>query len=245
MKFLLQTIDGKIKYDYVFHLHNLIEFHNWYNPTNIIEYLFYDVRSNQNNYSFKNSYRKYVPIGDINFVESFLNKFYGLNLKPINIPVELFGFAGRFVMNGNDKDIMKLDGIFFIKSNDVFYEHFNILDTNANIIKIPIGNYQISEYVDISNKWRAFVYDKKLVGLQNYDGDFTKFPNVKKILGMISSYKSSPIAYSMDVFVNNNDTYLFNVNNFTSCHLYGFFNYKLLPVMFSRWFYEYVKKYNK
>ena len=56
-----------------------------------------------------------------------------------------------------------------------------------------LGNYQISDIITIESEWRAFVYQDKLVGLQNYSGAFDEFPDVSVIKSMINAYKSRPI----------------------------------------------------
>lgn len=79
------------------------------------------------------------------------------------------------------------------------------------------------------------------MGLQNYSGEFTKFPSVNKINAMIKHYKSAPIAYTLDVGVNDNGTFVIEVHDFFSCGLYGFSNYAILPNMYYRWFNEYTR----
>lgn len=58
---------------------------------------------------------------------------------------------------------------------------------------------------------------------------------------MIREYKSCPIAYTLDVGVNSNNTFIIEVHDFFSCGLYGFSDNKILPYMFSDWFDECVK----
>ena len=105
------------------------------------------------------------------------------------------------------------------------------------------GNYQISELIDIDSEWRCFVYNNELVGLQNYIGDFTLFPSIDAIKHMIKEYISSPVAYTLDVGVNKDNTFVIEVHDFFSCGLYGFFNHKVLPFMFRDWFNECINKY--
>ena len=87
---------------------------------------------------------------------------------------------------------------------------------------------------------RCFVYQNKLVGLQNYSGDFTKFPNVDIINKMIDTYKSSPVAYTLDVAIDKNNTVVIEVHDFFSCGLYGFNDHRILPYMFSKWFNNFI-----
>lgn len=223
MKFLIQTINGKVKHDFSFTLLESIEFQNWLRNDKSFEVCFTDEPTMPN----------YIPIGSVEFVSTYINNYYGITPKPKNIPLELIGknWTGRTVINGTEKDII---GEKFVKSNDKIKSFTEICKT------APEGNYQISDLIDIESEWRAFIFEGKLVGLQNYSGEFDIFPNVDKIKAMINAYKTQPIAYTLDVAISNNDTVIIEVHDFFSCGLYGFSEHKILPFMFSKWFYSFV-----
>jgi len=223
MKYLIQTINGKVKHDFSFTLLESIEFQNWLRNDNSFEVCFTDEPTMPN----------YIPIGSVEFVSKYIADYYGLTPKPKNIPIELIGknWSGRNVINGTEKDIV---GEKFVKSNDRIKSFTEICKT------APEGNYQISDLIDIKSEWRAFVFEGKLVGLQNYSGEFDIFPNVDKIKAMINAYKTQPIAFTLDVAISNNDTVIIEVHDFFSCGLYGFSEHKILPFMFSKWFYSFV-----
>jgi len=223
MIFLIQTINGKVKHDFSFTLLESIEFQNWLQNNNSFEVCFTDEPTIPN----------CVPIGSVEFVSKYIADYYGITLKPKNIPIELMGkgWTGRTVINGTEKDII---GEKFVKSNDKIKSFTEICKT------APDGNYQISELISIESEWRAFVFEGKLVGLQNYSGEFDIFPNADKIKAMINAYKSQPIAFTLDVAISNNDTVIIEVHDFFSCGLYGFSDHKILPFMFSKWFYSFV-----
>lgn len=227
MKFLIQTIDGKVKHDFSFTLLESIEFQNWLHNDNSMEAIFTD----------KDTMPYYVPIGSVEFVCEYLRDYYGLVPKPINVPEELFSFANRHIFNGTEKDL-KGHGKSFVKSNDGIKQFTDIVDDNFNL---PKGNYQISEYIDIDSEWRAFVYKGELVGLQNYGGEFDIFPDVNKIKSMIKAYTRQPVSFTLDVGISGGDTVIIEVHDFFSCGLYGFADHRILPFMFSRWFYSFVK----
>jgi len=223
MKFLIQTIDGKVKHDFSFTLLESIEYQNWLRNDKSFQFCFTDEKT----------YPGYIPIGSVEFVCKYLYDYYNLIPKPKNIPIELIDYqwTGRNVINGTEKDII---GEKFVKSNDKIKSFTEIC------ITAPKGNYQISDIIDIQSEWRAFVYEGKLVGLQNYSGEFDIFPNVEKIKVMINTYKSQPIAYTLDVSISNNNTVIIEVHDFFSCGLYGFSNHRVLPFMFSKWFYSFM-----
>jgi len=229
MKFLIQTIDNKIKHDFSFALVESCEYHNWLH-TNC------DMKYYLANEPTKIKVRtEYIPIGNVEFVTKYLQKYYNLIPKPKNIPSELIdkNWTGRNILNGTEKDI---NGEKFVKSNDKI-KFFAEICKNA-----PEGNYQISDLIEIESEWRAFVFKKELVGLNNYSGKFDIFPDVNKIKAMINNYKSQPIAFTLDVAItNNSNTVIIEVHDFFSCGLYGFSNHKILPYMFSNWFYSFIK----
>lgn len=242
MKFLLQNIDGEVRHDFVFTMLEAIRFHNQFYSKNNIGYRFYNTTQTQNKFDFKEFHKKYVPIGNVEFVLSFIKHFYNRVPKPINVPKELFGYAGRGIINATHIELINLSGKFFVKSNDKINGFAGVIGYDSSPVEIPMGNYQISEYITIDSKWRAFVYQGKLVGLQYCSGEFTKFPNVNKIMGMVKQYKSAPIAYTLDIGINESGTFVLEAHNFFSCALYGFSDYSILPNMYYRWFNEYVRK---
>jgi hypothetical protein len=230
----------------------MIRFKNWITGSShiIFSFLDYDTENileTDDIYPipFKAHHKKYVPIGSVEFVTEFLQHFYGLTPKPLNVPKELFHYAGREIYNGNELSIDGTVGKYFVKSNDKIKGYAEIIGTNKKerflYNDIPVGNYQISKYITINSEWRAFIYEGKLVGLQNYAGEFTLFPNVNTIKGMIEMYKSAPIAYTIDVGINNDSgTFVIECHDFFSCGLYGF-NRPILVSMFYRWFTEYLQ----
>jgi len=250
MKFLIQKINKEIRHDFSFTLIDAIRFKNWfYNARGgnkvIVKFLnTIDIVEPDDIYppfEFKDNHKDYVPVGSVDFVTEFLQHFYGYTPKPLNVPKELFHYAGREIFNGTEKDL-KGHGKCFVKSNDRMKGFAELVNDDY---ELPTGNYQISEYINIESEWRAFIYENKLVGLQNYAGYFTLFPNVNTIKGMIKMYKSAPIAYTLDVGINDDrGTFVIEVHPMISVGLYGF-NQPILVNMFYRGFQEYLKLNSK
>jgi hypothetical protein len=252
MKFLIQKINGKIVHDFSFTLLQTIEFKNWLTRGEKCEKVlvkYFDTVPDATEFKFKQIHNKYVPVGTVEFVSAFLRQFFGLTPKPLNVPEELFNnlywkYTQRYIFNGTEKDIVNLTGRWFVKSNDKIKGFSGIITLNGTSqipesIQLFAGNYQFSKYINIESEWRAFVYDGKLVGLQNYAGEFTKFPNVCLIKEMIEAYKSAPVAYTLDVGVNDNGTFVIECHSFFSCGLYCFNDIKY-PNMLYKWFYNYI-----
>jgi hypothetical protein len=234
IKFLIQTIDGEVKHDFSFALIESLRYQAWADKTSPFMYTYMDTNGLRLN-QFKPIYSDYIPVGSVEFVSDFLFQFFGKIPLPINIPAELMSedFTHRHVKNGTELDIVQKS---FVKSNDKIKSFTEICD------HAPIGNYQISDIIEIESEWRAFVYNGELVGLQNYSGSFTEFPNVYLIKVMINAYKSAPIAYTLDVAITKGGwTSVIEAHDFFSCGLYGFADHKILPFMFSRWYQEYIR----
>lgn len=239
MNFLIQTINGEIKHDFSFTLLESIEYNNWYNNNENIKYQFTNDIVNRTNSLIPHK-TNIIPIGSVEFVLKFLEQFHNKKPLPKNVPVELFSFANRHIFNGTKKDL-KGHGKSFVKSNDNIKGFTDIVNDDY---VLPEGNYQISELINIDSEYRCFVHKDKLVGLQNYSGDFTLFPNIEIINRMINNYKNSPIAYTLDVGINDTGTFIIEIHDFFSCGLYGFSDLKILPYMFSQWYFNFIKKIN-
>lgn len=235
MKFLIQTINKKVTHDFSFTLIESCRYHNWLSKTNNIKIVFTDEKTKPN----------YIPIGSVEFVRNYLKTYHDIELKPINVPEELlpFQYSGRYIFNGTENDITDEK---FVKSNDVIKLKrgdgglFSGIYSKDDVL--PKGKYQISDIIEIESEWRSFVYQNKLVGLQNYGGDFTKFPNISKIEKLISAYASAPIAYTLDVGVTGDMTYVIECHQFVSVGFYGFSNHQIIPFMFSKAFNEIIRK---
>ena len=240
MKFLIQKVNGKVTHDFAFTLLEATRYCKWLGNETKVKYLNYiEVTEPDDIYpiQFKPYHKTYIPIGSVEFVTEFLGYFYGITPKPLNVPVELFPFAYRQIFNGNESD---LKGKMFVKSNTKIKDICGIFNEGEYVL--PIGNYQFSDVISIDGEWRAFVYKNKLVGLQNYCGEFTKFPNVKILKLMIDAYApTAPIAYTLDIGVNDGGTFVIECHTFMSVGLYGFRDMGRLPKMFQESFNELIK----
>lgn len=231
--FLIQTINNEIVFDFAFHLKEAIKYQNWFWNRKEYEYIFCesfeDIEINMQDR------KKYIPIGSVEFVLSFYEKYHNINnIKPINIPNQLntYEFLQRKIFKGNQKNKIqgKPDKKYFIKDISGFKKLTDIVCFND----IPEDeDILVSELVDISSEWRGFVYKNELLDIRCYLGDFTMFPDFKKIEKMINTYTDSPYAYTIDVAVlGNKETVLIEIHPFFSCGLYGFADYRVLVDMF-------------
>lgn len=215
-------------HDFSFALIEAIKYNNWYYDEKVYDYIFNSEIIYESDY---------IPIGSVEFVLHCLEKFHNIkNVKPLNIPEELRKpkYLKRWVdiinINTNTTTIN-----FFDKNKSMFIKDNTKIKSVAEIFipnrGYPPGEYLISEFIDIESEWRSFVFNKKLIGLQNYSGDFTMFPNVELINEMIKDYSNNG-AYTLDVGINDKGTFVIECHDFFSCGLYGFADYKMLPLMF-------------
>jgi len=225
-EFLIQSKNGKVIHDFAFELIKSIEFHEWYYKPNV------DLK-----YTLTEGLLKphCIPIGSLDFVQDYLNQFYDIKLKPINVPEQLMmpKFSQREIWFSTG--INEYSGV-FIKSMEK-YKHITGYGEHLGIVPKD-HKYQVSNIIEIDSEWRAFVDKGKLVGLQNYAGEFTIFPNVKQIEKMIKAYTEAPISYTLDVGINAAGTFVIEVHPMVSVGLYGFSNHNLIPYMFIRAFRE-------
>lgn len=235
MKFLIQTFNGTVEHDFSLALIEAIKYHNWLDVDCNISY---DKTDQHLDFS---QYTDYIPVGSVEFVVAYLRLQHSKYPVPINIPSQLSAelYTHRKVFNGTEEDFWG-KGELFVKTMQRVKGFTEIVDSNN--YDLPTGDYQYSEIIEIDSEWRCFVYNNELVGLQNYAGDFALFPNVNSINAMIKAYTDSPVAYTLDVGVNCDETFVIEVHDFYSCGLYGFSDLRKLPYMFSRWFNEFILK---
>lgn len=235
--FLIQTINGKIKHDFNFHLIQSIEYNNWFYNKTLYEYTLSETAEKGSNF---------IPVGTLEFVFEYTEKYHGIKkekIKPINVPKELsfqIPFMKRKGWEMEKKEIPI--GIhaekLFIKSATKYKGYTDIIKSLENV---PDDYYFVTEAIEIESEWRVFVHRGEMVGLQNYSGDFASFPDVSQIKYMIEAYKSSPVSYTLDVGINNEGTFIIEVHPFVSCGLYGFSDYKILPNMFIEGYKYFIK----
>lgn len=238
IRFLIQT-DNKdhVKHDFSFALVEAVKYNNWFHNEKVFEVDY--IIENFNGYDYLDPL-KFIPVGSIEFILEYLEKYFQLKPPPLNIPDVLFNeqYLKRKCQILTKEDIPA--GNFFVKTIDKIKGFTEVISDDHSTI--PEGNFLVSEIVNIDSEWRCFVYKHKLVGLQNYSGEFTIFPNVSDINSMIAEYTNSPIAYTLDVGVSNRGTFVIECHDFYSCGLYGFSDYRILPYMLKDWYFEYLKR---
>ena len=230
MKFLLQTMYGKINDVEVFNARDLIQNSRTLNSYLLMDYT--ELKKTNNDYS------DWIPIGTLEFVRTWLKKYKGIEeMKPIEVPEILREekYLGRSYDIVSFEDL-ELKGYKFIKDIDKlkqfsFTGDLGNLDKNDESIFIS-KNYLISNVVDIMSEYRVFVSDMSIKAIQFYDGDCTVFPNVSLLREMVGKYylvQDRPKSYTMDIAVlKNGRTIILEVHPVVSVGTYGYSEYALL-----------------
>lgn len=220
MPFVIQTINNQIAFDFGLNLKQYTErsFHS------------YSV------YLSENPIKNYIPIGSVNFVHDAIKLIDYKIPKPINIPESLMGrvFTNRNVFHTNNLNDIHIGD--FVKSNTkikdgftgVIYDEF----TKDNLVQ---DEYLVSEFVDFSAEWRAFILNGKILDIRKYSGNYMNLPKFCDIENMVKSYTDAPVAYTIDVGVLGNITYLIEIHNFYSCGLYGLHMSHAIPMWIEWW----------
>lgn len=153
-----------------------------------------------------------VPVGSIQFVQTFLREFHGIpNMNPIEIP-KCLRLTHILLRDYQILPYEKLpnEGVRFVKDVSVLKG-----GSCAGFISDGYRNeswkkdhlYQVSSFLDIISEYRVVVIENKIYGIQFYDGDPTVMPTpreIKKIKEMVVRYsvaKDCPGAYTLDVAV--------------------------------------------
>lgn len=194
-----------------------------------------------------------IPVGSVEYVTKYMKDHNIPVPKPINVPEELRKpdpkvycptyFTGRKIENMPEGSTHSGPEV-FIKSNDHIKSPIN--GFYKSFYNEYAHSIQISDKVDILSEWRCFIWRGKLLDAKHYSGDFKFFPNYNKVEQMIKLYTEAPCAYTLDVLIDHNwQTYCLEVHDFFSCGLYGFEDNNHLPLMFSGWWKEYLRKCQK
>lgn len=219
----------------------LIEFYKfWHRADNPYSYTMFDV-TGSNNKAVIERMKAYddntIPIGSVEFVLDWFKARGIQNIKPLNIPRELWHFCNREVTIDR---LGNLNGKYFIKSLDEIKSNLNrfeILDKTST----DSNSYFASEWVeDVISEWRVFVYRHEIEDIRCYQGDFWKMPD-KDYIERITKIYDNPV-YTLDVMVTKDGTDIVELHDFFSCGLYGF-EHSILLRMWNDCIKNLLKKY--
>ncbi len=173
-----------------------------------------------------------IIVGSVQSTEEFFRRVGVEVPKYLGYPLGLVEYLNRNVTTVNFGEINeeRFPYPFFVKpwedvkrftgsvvASDRQLEMLRVFDKIPDDMKV-----YVSECIDIASEHRCFVHKGKLMGIQFYAGDFTKFPDVKLLYEMIGSYVEPPVAYTLDVAVlDDGSTELIEVNDMWAIGSYG------------------------
>ena len=187
-----------------------------------------------------------VVVGFIEDTRTYFNLHQIEYPKPLNIPEQLnreWALGREVTNNVSIEEIQKMKGPLFIKPCDNVKEFAaGVIENPSKLTSLGIygdANALVSETIDMESEYRCFIYNKELVGMKHYQGNFSKFPKMGVVNSMIKNYTDAPIAYSLDVAVCKNsifDTVLVECNDFWSICNYGLDPVIYAKMLRDRWF---------
>lgn len=169
----------------------------------------------------------------IGSVESTIEFFKACSIetpKYLGYPKELKQYLNRDIRKIRFRKLTDEYFPCFIKPSDNVKEFTGLVIEGVETIKFlqefygisGNTNIYVSDVIDIQSEYRCFVHEEKLMGVKHYSGDFKLFPNIHTIEVMISKYKSSNVAYTLDVGISKTGrTILIEVNDMWAIGSYG------------------------
>lgn len=184
----------------------------------------------------------YIPVGTIEFVTKYLNKFgYCSHEVPIEIPKYLQ--TDEFLKR--DYSICKWDkiprqGEFFLKDISKLKKYGSITnatytdidelfnykpksDFDATLVLDKNHLYQVSSILPIKTEYRVYVIGHEIIAITPYEGSPLNLPDTKllqKAVGLIQLNEKWLQSYTIDIAVGNFGTAILEIHNFTSVGLY-------------------------
>lgn len=184
-----------------------------------------------------------IPIGDIDFVTTCLNKVWGIEKEnPIEVPEYLrtdeflkrdyklvtwnkIPRSGKFFLK--DVSLLKKFGDIvdatYIDIDELFnYVPKNELDSTLVLDKSHL--FQISTPYYIQSEYRVYVLGGEIEHISCYNGDCTVLPDIeliKKAVNLINYNEKWLRSYTIDVMVGKQGTAIIEVHNFASVGLYS------------------------
>lgn len=185
-----------------------------------------------------------IPIGSVEFVKEFIDKYKLPNkkFKPIFLDNE---FTKHQKVTDSLLDIenaLNYNEEVFIKPFDTFKSDFSdsygyIFNKKDIHLFESDKKYLLSKVENIISEYRIFIFFGDIKGIYNYSGDFTEFLNnsqltiIKKMINSINIERLN--AYTLDIAIlENKNIKLLEVHPFSSCGLYGFNDYSIIPQMY-------------
>lgn len=191
---------------------------------------------------FDERYKTGIPLGDISFVERYLQIFYGIEYEQaIEVPpiLRTDKFLKRkysivppwniprtghyFLKDASRQKQLKYKGDMGVFITDEMYEP-KVSRFDASVRFDYSHLYQVSEIVKVISEYRVYVFNGEVNSMSFFAGDPFTYPDaelIKEAIKLYSAQPDSPRSYSLDVMVTDRGTAITEVHNFTSLGLYS------------------------
>lgn len=115
-----------------------------------------------------------------------------------------------------------------------------VLESLLNLIPIAVVPDETPVYVcepmEILSEFRVYVHDGDILGVKHYYGDWSLTPKKFFVKEVVKSYKPSPIAYGVDIGVNQDEQFVIEANDGCNLGNYGLDSIHYGEMIVSRWF---------
>lgn len=215
--------------DFCYESIRAIEYQNWLYPGE------YGIATGDDNSA--------IPIGSLEFVFAMGIKYGQIDKppSPLNVPFFLNDpfFTRRKIWKNikNAVEIPDRNHKLFIKSAINYKKICDIIPSESlEKVIFEHGILDVSEVVEFTDEWRAFVFRGELKDLRCYTGLFQEIPDrglLSDVIRQMSLHLPECVAYTVDLgILGSGQTALIEVHPFVSCGLYGFKDYGSLLAMF-------------
>jgi hypothetical protein len=184
--------------------------------------------------------KELIFVGGIGSIRKRLKKLNITIPDEIEYPTELTSMLGRRVWKSTLKEIMNENQFpLFVKpiqtklfTGKVISEFKDFIGLNFDET-VPIW---CSEVINFETEWRCFIRYNVLLDVRYYKGKWDNKIDLKMVSEAISSYKSQPKSYSLDIGIDSNGKcHLVEVNDGHSLGTYGIGPITYAKFLSARW----------
>lgn len=153
----------------------------------------------------------YVPVGTVEFVNTFCRYKHIHIPENISYPDELLPFLGRDIWT---EEFGNVSGSFFVKPKNTKMFTGSIKQEITEPVKDSEPVW-VSHPLQFTQEYRYYIIDKHVVGYSRYDDgdDVDIVPPISFIEQMVSAYKTQPAGYSIDIGICDGQPLLIEVND--------------------------------
>ena len=257
--FLIQIDkDNLPMFDFQLELIDILKTEAWLNNTNDVNFIlihtadegFNIIETDKDGIDIAKT--KYIPIGSIEFVNAFLNRYFNTKVKVFNVPASIcnnFKYVKRlYKKNLSIDEVSKVLEdhkllTFIIKDSNNSKSIIDICSyTNKSILQCLDKNIRldVSTYLDdVVAEYRLFTSGNVIWDIKKYLGDwiYTYNLSIEFLVSLVHELNDDPTLPKDKVIdigiLSDGSVFLLEVHPFISCGTYGFSN-KSLPRILKR-----------